>query len=291
MTAEITELHPFAELAPEDIEALLQTYTARFQWAEQAYHSLDDLQAALNYYRLLVYERQLLEAADVLSAIEQNAREAHAAQPDSEAHRELLMQVLHLSLSFTVFSAREFQEWPHFREMLALTEGRTGLLHMRHQQAVIGLVGAYQQWLRLGGEPESQIPEDRSRLNELFTTLDERVRASIAELEAQQHGAHALQLMRTYARHLYEAGGHTAGEELLRRVIDNRHHLPNPVPQDEADLRLELGQLLMLVNAPERAMPEFQRALELYTTGGDIYEMQVYQTEGWLEEAEAKLAA
>lgn len=280
-------------LSPEEVAQQLERYREQHQQQMPTAESTPEaFLEALKYFNLLIHTGAYQRAAEWLRSLENPLQGAlEMAEQGSDTHTPLIELKLEwntLVMRFLSPRTDEFSEYPYFAEGIALTDKATGMLHMRHLQLKLGLVNNYLQWLTMGGNREALPDAQRAYLNELYQNIEQDTRASIKRFEEADEYSYSIPLKRSLGRFLMQTTQHKAGFELLEEVVKDIAQHPDYSTTDEADLRMEVGQLLAHFEQTERALEHFRTAHTQYQAAGEDFEIFAAQAEGWVEELEAQ---
>jgi hypothetical protein len=276
--------------APGSLEAEVAAWRAKFDLQNEVYSSEASVAELWEWYYALTELRDLNAASALLYDIRPSLEAALAQAPEAVWAAERMIEWHHNAMRFLRFDPDDFAEFSFYAEIFALTDEREGIVFIRGQQARLGLLNNYQNWVQQGGDAAA-LPEDQAEfLADLHDHQLDRTLDLLAELHAAQRYEELVPLKRSLYRYYRQSQQPNAAVGIMKELLHDLPHLPDYQASDSADVNLELGHLFMQYAKPKVAQQYYEAAQAQYLATGEAFEIMALQAESLAQDAQALAA-
>lgn len=213
-------------------------------------------------------------------------RNAPPVVSESETILRRIVDWNNVALRLTPSTPTEFHEYDFYHEIIELCSGQSPDIESLAYRAKIGLASSYYTWEK-AAEPDVLSPEMSAYLTELKETLATQINAAIDKWRRAKAFNAIIPTIQTLARYYVTAKKPNDAVKTFKQLIEEMEKA-KALPQDIADVRLELANHFFNHNKFAVAQNYFTAAKETYVTLGEEYEMQAEQTESWIAECKRR---
>lgn len=279
----------YAEMHQEDIEPHVNDLAPQARLELHSGLTRQEIETLFEYMQGLLLLNRHEDASKVFDALRRVIDDYRKRFPSDENGLEYFYEWSLLALRLTPESRSRFVSLPLYQELFETFDEGPERLRYRGVQCRAQLVRHVDFWLSKGGSLDSLEEEDRAFIQCARDEYEARSEAAIEEVLEREDYVAAVRLLRNAAQFYLLHSRPNDAIACLKEALEYLPMTPNYHEVDSADLDMQLGQIFMGYGKFEVAKRYFAQARQIYGDGGEEFEVQMLQADGWVEEAQSRL--
>ncbi len=279
----------YHDMAPEEVEEALAELEPRIQLTPTEGRSAKEIESLFEYMQGLSTLNRHAEAAEVFTALRgiiDDYRHRHAEAVDG---LEYFYEWSTLALKLTPESRSTFVSMPLYHELLETFDNGPVALRYRGVQARAQLVRHVEFWLDKNGSLENLSEEDQAFIKAARDEYEALHEAAVDDCVEREDFLPVVRLYRNAAQFYLLQQKPNDAIVCLKEAVEYVADTPDYHETDKADLLLQIGQVFLGYTKFDIALRYFDQAYKIYEEAGEDFEIQMYQVEGWMDEARKRM--
>jgi tetratricopeptide (TPR) repeat protein len=279
----------YHDMAPEEVEEAVAALESEVQVLPTEGRSAQEIERLFEYMQGLNTLNRHAEASQVFLALRGIIDDYRARHTDALDGLEYFFEWSMLALKLTTESRSTFVSMPLYYELLeTFDDGPVGLRY-RGVLARGQLTRHIEFWLSKGGNLASMPEEDQAFVQAARDDYENLHEAAIDDCIERDDNLAVVRLYRNAAQFFLLLQKPNDAIACLKEAVEYLPDTPEYHPTDKADMLLQIGQIFVGYTKYEISLRYFDQAFTIYEAAGDDFEIQMYQVEGWIEEAKRKM--
>lgn len=280
----------YHELHEDEIEPHVLNLASTAKLESRTGRSNQEIETLFEYMHGLVALNRHEAAAEVFTALRPIIDDYRATHAGEEEGLEYFYEWSLVALRLTPELRTDFVSLPLYRELFETFDNGPLPLRYRGIQSRAQFLRHVDYWLGKGGSMEVLAEEDREFIEDVRDSYVELSEAAIDEVLEREDYLAGVRLLRNAAQYYLLRQKPNDAIACFKEALEYLPMTPHYHAADSAEVHMQLGQIFMGYGKYEVAKRYFAEALEAYEKGGEELEMLALQAEGWLEEANKRMA-
>ncbi len=279
----------YHDMEPEDVEVHIAQLESKVNVEPQEGRSAPEIDLLFEYMQGLKKLDRHEEASAVFGSLRGIIDDFRKREEGSILGHEYFFEWSMLALSLVTESRSSFVTMHLYRELLETFDNGPETLRYRGVQSRGQLLRHVEYWLGKGGDMEVLEDDDREFIQAARDEYEALSEAAIDDCVDREDYVAVVRLYRNAAQYYLLLKKANEAIVALKEAIEYLPDTPDYHEVDKADMLLQIGQIFLGYGKNEIAIRYFSQAIEIYEKEGEEFEMQVYQAEGWIEEAKKRV--